>query len=208
MADSIPTRTTTRLLERLHDASDHEIWEQFDRRYRPILTSVLTRMGMTHDQAVELGQETLVEFVRQYRKGRYDRDKGRLSHWLLGIARHRAAKHWTRRERRREVRAETRLADEIGVDQLEAVWEQECRTHVLELAMEWLRTRTSFQARTIEAFRRTALEAEPIPVVARELGLTPAQVHGARHDCTRRLREFVRELTTAYEVFSGPVPSR
>jgi len=91
--DSIlATRTTTRLLDALRDKSNEPIWGQFDARYRPVLAGLARRLGLRDTDADEVAQQSLVEFMCAYREGRYDRSKGRLSSWLLGIAHHTALK--------------------------------------------------------------------------------------------------------------------
>ena len=79
------TRTTTALLEALLDPADDEVWQDFDRRYRPILIAFAQRLGLPDEDAA---QDTLTRFVRSYREGKYDRDRGRLRSWIIGIARH------------------------------------------------------------------------------------------------------------------------
>ena len=45
------TRPTTALLEALLDPADDEIWQDFDRRYRPILIAFARRLGLPDEDA-------------------------------------------------------------------------------------------------------------------------------------------------------------
>ena len=83
------TRTTTALLEGLRDSENAILWEAFDRRYRPILVGFARNLGLDEVDAADVAQETLSRFVQEYREGRYDRSRGRLGAWLVGIARYR-----------------------------------------------------------------------------------------------------------------------
>jgi hypothetical protein len=73
-----PSRTTTALLEGLHDPADAVAWEQFDRRYRPIVVGFASRLGLADADAADVAQEVMLQFVKEYRAGKYDRQRGRL----------------------------------------------------------------------------------------------------------------------------------
>ena len=95
------TRTTTALLDDLADPANEAVWHDFDARYRPVLVGFGRRLGLGAEDAADAAQDALARFVRSYREGRYDRGRGRLSSWIIGIARNcivdqmrtRAARH-------------------------------------------------------------------------------------------------------------------
>ncbi len=63
-------RTTTAMLDALHDAGNADVWEQFDRRYRPILIGFARNLGLTDQDSADIAQETLARFLSEYRNGR------------------------------------------------------------------------------------------------------------------------------------------
>ena len=65
------TRTTTQLLDALHDNANEPVWLQIDARYRPIVTAMARRLGLTDTDADEVAQQTLTEFVKAYGEDRY-----------------------------------------------------------------------------------------------------------------------------------------
>ena len=96
------TTTTTALLEGLFNADDGVVWQVFDERYRPIMVGIGRRLGLSDSEAEDVAQETLLQFLRDYRANRYDRDKGRLRGWIAGITRHRVIDYQRKRGRRKE----------------------------------------------------------------------------------------------------------
>ncbi len=192
------TITTTELLEGLHDPGKRAVWDEFDRRYRPILIGFLRRMGLDDSDAADVAQETLACFVADYRQKKYDRAQGRLRSWLIGIARCRLADLRRAEGRRRELRGESAivtLPDDADVD---AVWEAEERRAIFEQAVRELRQTTRFNERTIEAFERVVLRREPIEAVSAALELTAQEIYNAKNRVVERLRELVKRYEAGY----------
>jgi len=201
------TATTTQLLEALLDPSDEGVWFELDGRYRPIVFAMALRIGLDAEEATEVAQTTLAEFARDYRGGRYARERGRLRGWLLGIARHRITDTLRERARRRGVRGDSVLDQLPGVlgddsaaeQQLEAIWEERRRAVILERALETLRISTAFDPRTIQVFELAALRRVPTDAVATECGVTPAEVYRIKHRVAARLRAIVQGITETYD---------
>src|SRR5438067_220203 len=105
------TRTTTQLLESLRDPNNDGLWQLFDERYRPVLMAFARRRGLSEEDAAEVAQETLTQCMSDYRAGRYERSKGRLSSWIIGIARNRVVDQGRARQRARVERGESGMAD-------------------------------------------------------------------------------------------------
>lgn len=99
--------TTTALLDSLKDPSNAPIWDEFDARYRPILHGFARKLGLSQEDAADVAQQAMTEFVRDYRAGLYHRGKGRLSSWLISIARNRAVDLQRAQGRRRGWRGES-----------------------------------------------------------------------------------------------------
>lgn len=196
------TRTTTRLIEDLRDAGNAEAWVRFDARYRPVLIGFARTLGFGPEDAAEIAQQTLAEFAEGYRAGRYERGRGRLSSWLIGIARN-TAMQTRRRAGRRAAAGETVLAgvasplpDEA---RLTVIWQRERESAILAEAMLVLRTSSRMEPHTIRAFELFALRGVPAEEVAAQCGIGIDAVYVIKNRLIKRLREIVRDLTAAYD---------
>jgi len=191
--------TTASLLEGLRDSSNDAVWEAFDQRYRPILYNVARRLGLGDDDAREIVQQVMIEFVRDHREGKYDPARGRLRSWLIGIARHRAIDLLRTRGRRGERRGDSAIVTMPDERALSDVWDDEARRLVYRQAWETLRASPRMEARTIEAFELVALQGVPAEAVAERIGRSVDEVYRIKHRLTARLRELVEQLTAAWE---------
>ncbi len=197
----LTTRTTTRLLDALRDHANEPAWAQIDARYRPVIAGLARRLGATAAEAEEVAQQTLAEFVQAYRLGRYDRGKGRLSSWVLGIARNTTL--GVLRRRKREAigvhDAPESFAQAVDDDALRAAWTDERDRVILLRAMGVLRDESSIDDRTLTAFELVALRGVPAAEVGAQCGMSVDQVYVARSRVTKSLREEVRRMTEAFE---------
>jgi len=195
---SLTTRTTTHLLDALREPGNERTWEELDTRYRPIIASLARRIGLGSSEAEDVAQHTLAEFVRVYREGRYEREKGRLSSWILGIARNTALTALRERAGRGGTPFDGAVAH-VGEDSLRAIWEEEREREIVARALDLLRNDSSIEDRTLRAFELVALRGVPAGEVGVQCGMSTDQVYVARSRVTRRLRGMVRQLTDAYE---------
>lgn len=196
------TRTTTRLLDALMERDNQPAWAQIDSRYRPVIAGMARRIGLSDSDAEETAQRTLSEFVRVYREGRYDRTKGRLSSWILGIA-HRTALR-VRHEGRRAGHADLdHVADdaEPHTDEsaLRTIWTDERDRTILARAFDLLREDPGLDPRTILAFELVAMRGVPAAEAASQCRMSVDQVYVAKTRMTKRLKGLVQELTDAFE---------
>ena len=187
--------TTTQLLDGLFDPEAGDVWRAFDRRYRPIIVGVCHRIGLDDESSAEIAQETLARFVAAYRDGKYDRERGRLRAWIIGIAKHLIADLYAERQRRRGG-GQNHGVDEVLADdaRLTQIWNTERRSSLLAVAMDELRSRTRISPQSIRAFELVAFEQRTADSVARELSMTRHDVYVAKHRVTERLREIVSRL--------------
>lgn len=198
MNPSSLVNTTTELLAGLHDSGNRAAWDEFDRRYRPILIAFLRRMGLSDADAADVAQETLACFVQDYRRNKYDRAQGRLRSWLIGIARCRLADLRRARGRRREARGESAIVDLPADAEAETAWDAAEHRYIFEQAISELRKTARFHERTVEAFDRAVLQREPIETVSAALGLTPQEIYNAKNRVVQRLREIVQRYEEAF----------
>lgn len=199
MDATVSNATTTRLLESLHDSGNEAAWSELDSRYRPIIFGVARRIGLGEEDAADVAQQTLIEFFRDYRSGKYDRERGRLRMWIAGIARHRSLDLLRSEVRRRGFRGESGYLQLPAEKQLSELWNGEREQLILRRAMDELRENSGTTENTLQVFERVALEGLPPDRVARERQLSVDEVYRIKHRITRRLREITARLRALYQ---------
>lgn len=191
--------TTTGLLEGLFDPAADDVWREFDGRYRPIIAGFARRVGMSEQDAADAAQETLTRFVRSYQAGKYDRGRGRLRSWLIGIARHVVADACASRAGRRQWRGSSAIVDLPDDDELSAVWESERRAAIIARALDELRQCSRTSEQSLRAFEMVAFEQRSPTDVAAALNMTRHDVYVAKHRISQRLRESAARLEQLYD---------
>jgi RNA polymerase sigma-70 factor (ECF subfamily) len=191
-------RTTTKLLDDLRDRSNDLAWTQIDARFRPVIAGLARRLGLSEADSEEVAQQTIAEFARAYREGRYDRSKGRLSSWILGIAHHTALRE-LRNGRRALLPGQTAIANVVDDDALRTIWADERDRAILNRAFSHLRDESALDDRTLLAFELVALRGVAAQHAATQCGMSVDQVYVAKTRVTKRLRQVVAELTDAFE---------
>ncbi len=194
----LATRTTTRLLDALKDLSNEPAWGHIDARFRPVIAGLARRLGLTESDAEEVSQQTLSEFVRAYREGRYDRTKGRLSSWILGIARN-TALSLQRSRRAGELVGDAAISALPDEAELRGIWTDERDRAILNQALGMLRDESAIDERTLLAFELVGLRGVPATEAAQRCRMTVDQVYVAKTRVTKRLKVLVADLTTAFE---------
>lgn len=193
------TRTTTAMLDALHDSENAAVWETFDRRYRPILIGFARNLGLTEQDAADVAQETLTRFISEYRIGRYDRAKGRLGAWLVGIARYRILDHRRRHAGKPQLVGESGIPDIDDPAQMTQVWENERRLAVLRSAMDELRSTSKTDPKTIKIFEMLMVHEMTPHAAAEEAGVTVHDVYLAKSRVAQRLRKIVERIEAEYD---------
>ena len=187
--------TTTVVLENLR-RSHEGAWKQFVNRFRGPIVRFARDLGLGPEEAEDVAQETLLDFVRAYRDGQYDRDKGRLSAWLFGIAHRRAlnaGRQLARRSRPLAAGQRTEFWDNLPDEPTaRRSWDQSWRQAILEQCLEYLRA--EMESKTIRAFELFAIERRPAADVARELDMSRNAVFIAKHRVLKRILELTREF--------------
>lgn len=188
------TRTTTALLDGLHDLADCEAWAEFDRRYRPLLLTFCLKLGLGDADAADTAQETISRFIVSYRQGGYDRARGRLRSWLIAIAKGRIDDLRRKQARWRFQRGESALVELPDETQLAAIWDQERRRILLEQAMRDVRASSRCKQHTLEAFELLCFRQLSPAVVAERLGMSVADVFRAKSRVAAHVRRAVARL--------------
>jgi RNA polymerase sigma-70 factor (ECF subfamily) len=191
-------RTTTKLLDALRDHRNEPAWAQIDARYRPVIRGLARQLGLSESDSEEVAQQSLAEFVKAYRDGRYDRTKGRLSSWILGIAHHTTLKMIRSGQRELHPGA-TAIAEVADESRLRSLWTDERDRAILQRALAVIRDECALDDRTIQAFELFGLRGVPALETAAQCRMSVDQVYVARSRVTKRLRTLVEEMTAAFE---------
>lgn len=191
--------TTSTLLRDLRDFQNQDAWNHFAARFRRPLVSFARRLGLNDIDAEDAAQETLVAFATGFRGGGYDREKGRLSRWLFGIAYRQCLQ--TRRARGRPDAAGAidphsalfgALEDEASASQVfDQTWEQSLLADCIE------RARGEVEETTFRAFELVVREGHTAESAAKTLGIPVKSIYNAKHRLLKRIRELRRALDDA-----------
>ena len=201
-AEEDPLRNTRRsLVERLGNADDQASWQTFFDSYGGLLYRVARTAGLTDAEAQEAVQETVITVARTVGGLRYDPAVGSFRGWLLQTARWRIADQFRLRRRHDRPAEEDgdeprtafidRVPDPGGPD-LEAVWDDEWRRSLLEAALG--RVRRQVDPRQFQIFDCYVTKGWPALRVARELGVSLAQVYVGKHRVGALLQKIVASL--------------
>lgn len=193
------TQTTTQLLNDLRHRSNDAAWSEFDGRYRPILIALAERYGVRPSDSADVAQDVLAEFARAYAQGGYDRERGRLRMWLIGIARRRIADHLRQRARRPELSLSAEIVDLPEDAELEQVWDIEHRRSVFVAAFGMLRASMKMSPQTVRVFEMHVVEGQSVEATVAALGVTAHDVYQAKSRCLGRMRELCAEVERRFE---------
>jgi RNA polymerase sigma-70 factor, ECF subfamily len=191
--------TSTGLLHALRDSGNAALWQRFDQRWRPVVFTFASRLGLGREAAAEAAQASLVRFFEAYSSGKYIPSRGRLSSWLMTISRNEIALMY-----RKDGSQPATIGDLAGrytddrdpphEEVIEETWEREDRRALIQAAMVEIRVHAKFAPRTLDAFEMTALRGMSTSAVASELGMSAPEVFVARHRVTKRLKSEVERL--------------
>lgn len=185
--------TRDSLIFRLANPDDASAWQLFLTIYEPMLYRLARRWGLQDADAHDLVQEVLLAVSRSIESYERREGAGGFRSWLAQIARHKFADLLTRRKKQAVGSGQTDV--HLWLSQLPdksagtSRWDLELRRELFQWAADVV-CRAS-QERTWEAFRRTAIEGQPIGVVAEQLGLSAGQVYLARSRVMSRIRRAV-----------------
>lgn len=180
--------TSTTILARLRDHGDGSAWGRLEDHFWEPLVRYALRLGLGLSDAQDVAQETLLAFARLHRADRYQRERGRLSSWLFGIANQRIRE--VRRSQLRQALVLSRAGETIDEASAtdcdaEALWEEEWRRAAYREALQHVRSQVAEE--TFRLFELTVCQGLPVAEVARRLGVAPKQVYNARYRITTRL---------------------
>jgi len=198
--DSIRTRPS--LLRRVKDWQDQASWQDFYDTYKRIVFVLAIKSGLSETEAEDVVQDTFLEVARKMPNFEYDPARGSFKAWLLKLTRWRILDHLRRRRRAPVARPSPtedgprtgtieRIPDPAALD-LDAVWEKEWETGLMQKAMENVRHKVDPEQ--FQVFDLYANKSWPAEKVARTLDITLNQVYLAKHRVLEQIRQEVKRL--------------
>jgi RNA polymerase sigma factor (sigma-70 family) len=195
-ADTIPTRKS--LLGRLVDWRDEKSWRAFFDTYWRLIYGFALKHGLTHEEAEEVVQETVLAVARGLPRFSYDPAKCGFKTWLFSVTRSKIANQQARRVRNAGVLTDpptctgtsTSLADRVPDDQAQdrwiGLWDDEWRQTLVDRALRRVKERVSIEH--FQIFDLFVLKGWPARDVARTLGVSRALVYVTKLRLSRMLR--------------------
>jgi RNA polymerase sigma factor (sigma-70 family) len=196
--DLIPTRAT--LLSRLRDLGDQSSWREFFEIYWRLVYNVARKSGFSDAAAQDVVQETFVTLSRHIPEFHHNPEVGSFKGWLMQITRTRMIdavrrKHYRRGDEviPREEALSTSLLDSQSTEAvLDAIWDEEWRTHVLDRAMERVKQRAD--AHQFQIFHLHVVQNVSALQVARRLGAKLPEVYFAKYKISAQLKKEIKRL--------------
>jgi RNA polymerase sigma factor (sigma-70 family) len=199
--DAFTTRRS--LLLRIKNPDDRESWQDFFQTYSGLIHAVAIRAGLTESEAQEVVQETMIAVSKKIAEFDYDPSKGKFKGWLLKLTGWRIDDQFRKRRAQAQRHGESsgdtsrtstaaRIPDPRGSD-LEAIWDQEWRENLFQLAVE--KVKRLIDPKQYLIFDLYVIKQWPPEKVARVMNITKNKVFLAKH----RILQLVKKEVTRCE---------
>ncbi len=187
--------TSVTLLGKLRDDPQNQAaWEEFVRRYRPLIHGFCVGWHLQPADAEDVTQAVLARLVEKMRRFRYDPSQS-FRAWLKTVTRRVLVNDLAKRQRGQgsgDGAVERMLQDaearEGIVQAVEAAYDRE----LLDGALRRVRQRVPIQQ--WNAFRLTALESKSGADVSQALGMPVSTVYSSKSKVQKLVREELRRL--------------
>jgi RNA polymerase sigma factor (sigma-70 family) len=186
--ESMDWKTTTQLLENLKNSDDSTGWNCFRDYFYPVIVRFAKRMGLNPDDAEDAAQETFIAFLKAYRTDKYQRQQGKLSHWVMGVARNVIRNHYRKQPKiSPTANPNAPLPQDVEDEQaVQHTWQTEWRNVLLQRCL--IQARKEFDSKTFLAFELYALEGKPVSQVCAQLNLSANAVYIAKNRVLTKIR--------------------
>ena len=176
---------------------DQSAWQTLTTLYRPLIVGWLHYQSVPAHEIDDLVQDILLAVVRSLPSFAHTGQRGAFRAWLRSITRNRSSDFWNTRGRQALASGDSGVADTLRQledpgSELNRRWDEEHDRYVLRCLLDLMEL--EFEAGTVQAFRRVALEGAASADVARELGLSVGAVYVAKSRILHRLREVAEGL--------------
>jgi len=179
--------TTTIVLNELSSGKE-DAWNAFSKDCHPMLVKFGVKLGLSHHNAEDAAQDTMMTFVRLYREGKYIRGEGGgLRKWFFGIA------YNVIRDVRRRLPREMQVADEttgtsffesVEDKNIEQTWDDGWQGMILAKCLD--RVRREYR-KDIEIFELLAVHGKSVSEVATQFNKTENAIYSIKHKILKRI---------------------
>ena len=201
----IPTRWT--LIKRLKNWDDQESWRQFFEIYWKLIFGVAVKSGLTHEEAEEVVQTTIMSVSKNIKEFKADPAAGSFKAWLLKLTRWRITDQVRKRPPEFEARlhrpsqgdaeaghatpTEENIPDPAG-NFLDAIWDEEWAKNLVDAAMEKLKREVT--AKHFQIFYLAVIKEASPQQVAKVTGVQVDQVYLIKHRLSQLFKKALEEL--------------
>jgi len=192
-ASSSTVTTRMSLLIRLNAAEPQPrelAWEEFVRRYSPIIRGFARKLGCAAGDVDEIAQEVVVGFYAASPTFQYDPAKGRFRGYLKTCTMHAIQKH-----RRKSGRHAGAPIDEIDVadPRHDQTWNDLFEKQLLRQAINDTRDRYKNNT-TFQAWKLVVIDQVPSEKAAEQLGMSLDNVYKAKQRISTAVKDRLIEL--------------
>ena len=197
----IPTRQS--LLSRLKNWDDQESWKVFFDTYWKLIYSAAIKAGLTDAEAQDAVQETVISVMKSMPEFKYDAKNGSFKAWLLRLTRWRIVDQFRKRQRGIAPAGDSDTSTGTAViegmidpagSKLEAVWNEEWESNLVDAAVE--RVKTKVDPSQYQIFDLYVMKRWPVLRVARMLSVNPGRVYFCKHRVGKLLKDEISHLRT------------
>jgi RNA polymerase sigma-70 factor (ECF subfamily) len=192
MARQPGSHTSLTLLERIQNSpADGSAWDEFVRRYHPMIRTWCVKWGLQSSDADDVAQDVLLKLLTAMRNFRYDPSRSFCA-WLKTVTQHALSDFSAGRGKEPgQLNSEIAIADRIDARiELERELEGLFDRDLFHLAMRRVEKRV--KPITWDAFRLTALEGLSGQQAGQRLSMPVAHVFVAKNRVQKLLQEEVR----------------
>ena len=189
--------TSSSLLERVK-TEDHGAWQRLVDLYAPLVYRWCRRTGIGAQDAADVLQEVFLAVATHVRDFRRDRPGDSFRGWLWTITRSKIHDHFRRRRNQPNAQGGSTAHERLGQipDQPPAIpGDDPLSSDQAALAQRVVElVRREVEDRTWRAFWRLAVDGQPGPDVAAELGMSVRAVYQAKYRVLQRVRREMADL--------------
>jgi RNA polymerase sigma-70 factor (ECF subfamily) len=171
---------------------EEKAWKDLTELYRPLILGWLNRQGVPAGDLEDLSQDILLSVVKHLPSFQHSGRRGAFRAWLRTIVCNRTIDYWRALDTDTQgqggsgaTAALQQLADPDS--DLNRQWDEEHDRYVLSCLLDLVEE--EFEATTLRAFRRLALDGASGAEAAQELGLSVAAVYVAKSRVLQRIRQ-------------------
>ena len=187
-----PTTSKT-LLEKI-SSGDEISWDEFYRKYAPVIKAVAKYKGIEYD-ADDICQQVMMHFFKQSRTFKFDPGIAKFRTYLGRIVSWKIIDYY-RKKREKLFGEYSGELDAVPVDaELDKIYMAEWHKVIIAEAEDELKKRVSPD--TFQAYQLYAVQGRPVEKVAAFLECSANQVYQAKKRCFAMMREILLKMNEA-----------